>query len=372
MKKERKLNKMENLCKTTVGVDTHIDPKKGNKHVGAGLVSVRTGITLVALVITIIILLILAAITINMTIGQRGILTRAQEAGRNYQESAKREDESLSNFLKEADDIINGINGNGEGTTPSTPEISEVVKGLKAGDYIQYDTGVSTVGKNGVIVCRVLYPVDSEYGLQIISNKNVGEDITLGGNTWEKGKTAYNGAIEKLNSEAGKYVNTAYAYDGRCVGSIPTVQNGIFVNKNKLRDNEGNIQDELDTVTIPEEFTMPSWLTSRDTGCYNTDTNYTIDEVALHSAGIWTTKENYWLASRWANINSSVVSVNLRVVVPGGSIGFYNFWSMHPAGYVYPNSYNYGLRPCISLKSNIIKITGGDGLSEDTAYTIGL
>ncbi len=39
------------------------------------------GITLIALVITIIVLLILAAITINLTIGQGGILKRAQEAG---------------------------------------------------------------------------------------------------------------------------------------------------------------------------------------------------------------------------------------------------------------------------------------------------
>ena len=73
------------------------------------------GITLVALVITIIVLLILAGITINLTVGQRGILTRAQEAGRNYQEAAKKEDEDLAKFLGEADNIIAGIN------TPTTP-----------------------------------------------------------------------------------------------------------------------------------------------------------------------------------------------------------------------------------------------------------
>ncbi|MCI9000041.1 MAG: hypothetical protein HFJ26_03740, partial [Clostridia bacterium] len=75
----------------------------------------KAGITLVALVITIIVLLILAGITINLTIGQRGILTRAQEAGRNYQEAAKKEDEDLTKFLGEADNIIAGIN------TPTTP-----------------------------------------------------------------------------------------------------------------------------------------------------------------------------------------------------------------------------------------------------------
>ena len=75
----------------------------------------KAGITLVALVITIIVLLILAGITINLTVGQRGILTRAQEAGRNYQEAAKKEEEDLAKFLGEADNIIAGIN------TPTTP-----------------------------------------------------------------------------------------------------------------------------------------------------------------------------------------------------------------------------------------------------------
>lgn len=67
------------------------------------------GITLVALVITIIILLILAGITIDLTIGQGGIIRRAQEAGKNYQEASKREEEELTNFLSQADDIINNI-----------------------------------------------------------------------------------------------------------------------------------------------------------------------------------------------------------------------------------------------------------------------
>ncbi len=101
--------------KGNVGVDAHIDPKKRNKNVGAGLVSAGNGITLVALVITIIVLLILAGITINLTVGQKGIITRAQEAGKNYQEAAKKEDEDLGKFLGEADNIIAGIN------TPTTP-----------------------------------------------------------------------------------------------------------------------------------------------------------------------------------------------------------------------------------------------------------
>jgi competence protein ComGC len=64
----------------------------------------KRGITLVALVITIIVLLILAGITINLTVGQDGILTTAQQAGKNYVASASDEQadlDDLSDYLNE-------------------------------------------------------------------------------------------------------------------------------------------------------------------------------------------------------------------------------------------------------------------------------
>ena len=57
--------------------------KKRNNVVGAWCASQR-GITLIALVITIIVLLILAGVTINLTLGENGILTTAQQAAKNY------------------------------------------------------------------------------------------------------------------------------------------------------------------------------------------------------------------------------------------------------------------------------------------------
>ena len=76
-----------------------------------------------ALVITIIVLLILAGITISLTIGQRGILNRAQEAGRNYREVAKGEENELSKFTQEVDNIILEID---TPNLPSEPKYTEV------------------------------------------------------------------------------------------------------------------------------------------------------------------------------------------------------------------------------------------------------
>lgn len=244
---------------------------------------------------------------------------------------------------------------------------------LEAGDYIKYDTGVTTVGDNGIVMFRVLYPEDSEYGLQIISDKNV-QDVTLGGSNWEEGKAAYNGVIEKLNNEAEKYVNPMYAYDGRCVGSISTMRNGIFVDKNKQRDSEGKIQEKIDTVFIPNSWTIPSGWISGDTGCYNGDTNYTTDLTALQGANMYSTGQDYWLASKqvvWYSTDVTGVSFYVRC---GLAIDLNNYWmcNANSGGGTKGNFCTFGLRPCISLKSNSIKITDGDGKSQETAYIIGL
>ena len=76
------------------------------------------GITLIALVVTIIVLLILAAVAINLTIGNNGIFTRAQNATQKWEEASKNEQDEMdkvSNFL---DEYINGKDqsGTGEGT----------------------------------------------------------------------------------------------------------------------------------------------------------------------------------------------------------------------------------------------------------------
>ena len=72
------------------------------------------GITLIALVVTIIVLLILAAVAINLTIGNNGIFTRAQNATQKWEEASKNEQDEMdkvSNFL---DEYMNG-NGGSEG-----------------------------------------------------------------------------------------------------------------------------------------------------------------------------------------------------------------------------------------------------------------
>ena len=60
------------------------------------MIKKENGITLIALVITIIVLLILAAVTIAMLTGENGILTKATKSSKDTRESAIKESLSLA------------------------------------------------------------------------------------------------------------------------------------------------------------------------------------------------------------------------------------------------------------------------------------
>ena len=62
------------------------------------------GITLVALVITIIVLIILAGISITMVLGQDGLIGKSKDGAEKYKESASNEEELLANIDEFIDD----------------------------------------------------------------------------------------------------------------------------------------------------------------------------------------------------------------------------------------------------------------------------
>ena len=90
-------------------------------------------ITLIALVVTIVILLILAGVTITMTLGQNGLFTRAQAGRKEYEKAETRDDlsmlitqytwdkasektdKSLGNYLK--DNVATSVKENSDGKT---------------------------------------------------------------------------------------------------------------------------------------------------------------------------------------------------------------------------------------------------------------
>ena len=69
----------------------------------------ESGITLVALVVTIIVLLILAGVAISLTIGQNGVLTRAQNATQKWDEAGKNEAGEMNTFTNTYDNLLQNL-----------------------------------------------------------------------------------------------------------------------------------------------------------------------------------------------------------------------------------------------------------------------
>ena len=75
----------------------------------------KRGITLIALVVTIVVLLILAGITINMLFSNGGIFKTAQDAANAWNEATVNEQESLNNLADQIGNLVNGQTGDGSG-----------------------------------------------------------------------------------------------------------------------------------------------------------------------------------------------------------------------------------------------------------------
>lgn len=145
---------------------------------------------------------------------------------------------------------------------------------LKEGDWVYYQDATGVTRK-----CIVLWDESSGYGTQIITQNTVG-DVTLGSTDIDEAVEEYNKIIETLNDEAMKYLNTEYASDARCVGSVPNDKNSetkTYYASNAFKNNLGkNVKDS--------------------------DENYILDNDQMNKLGIEYTETgsdyDYWLASR--------------------------------------------------------------------------
>ena len=93
------------------------------------------GITLVALVVTIVVLLILAGVSINLVLGNNGIIAKAQEAKTKQAEASQNDLKGMNGLIEQMESTLNG-SGNGGKTEPET------VPYLPSDDF-HYDTSTS-------------------------------------------------------------------------------------------------------------------------------------------------------------------------------------------------------------------------------------
>ena len=357
----------------------------------------KKGITLIALVITIIVLLILAGVTIATLTGDNGVLTRANDASRETEISSVKEQAQLDIENWVAEELENGRDGiindweqiktildsanpdtenryyeevTAEGVktvngyivpieelySNNSGEIStgKTIEDLKVGEKVNY------IDKNNVTrECIVLYDSSSEYGVQIITADVVENTVTLGSSDFNTSRDSYNNALKTLYDEAQKYLNTTYATSSRCVGSDPadpdwdTITNEAGYYTKEIAEEQNEYQSFLDSYY----------------GIFkNNDEKYNTDWTQMGSIAnvdIKIASSVYWMASRSVEPNSLGCGFDMRHVTSDGlfsdSLYFVN------SDFAFGRSKSRGFRPVFTLKSEI-KVTGGDGVN--TPYTL--
>ena len=314
----------------------------------------NNGITLIALVITIIVLLILAGVSIATLTGENGVLTKASEAGKQTEiaeikEMAQtdilaKQTENEGNISKEEFVEILNKYFKDVPTAEELPEdlstlilttkaeygnydinISEVwngtfpktIESLKAGDKVYYDTGVSSVGDNGVIECVVLYDTEynetngTNYGVQIISADTV-DMVTLGDSDFNTSRDSYNNALKTLYDKAQEYLNLTYASGVRCVGSDPADPDW------DATTNEAGYYTKNEDDSKYFEYMDLYYGTLK-----NGDEKYNVDYTQMETitnVNIKTASSSYWLASRLVSSLSYNTGFIGRIVNTSGNI----------------------------------------------------
>ena len=220
--------------------------KKSKRHISPD----EKAITLIALVVTIVILLILAGVTITMTLGQNGLFIKAQAGRKEYEQAEVREDlsmlitqytwdkasektdKSLGDYLK--DNGATSVNVNADGTTlevtykgytfkvnKDSGEITEVSKGEgsdspttptiipQVGEIVSYTPDTPSTGyelstaKSGYSSAQT---IDSKYDptvwkiMEIDENGNITKLLGIGlTDVYLNGSTGYNNGVYLLN-----------------------------------------------------------------------------------------------------------------------------------------------------------------------------
>ena len=207
-------------------------------------------ITLIALVVTIVILLILAGVTITMTLGQNGLFTRAREGRAAYEESEVRDDlsmlitqyrwdkasektdKSLGDYLK--DNGATSVKANADGTTleveykgyvftvnkdsgeitgvskgegndsPTTPtimpQVGEIVSYTPDTPSTGYDLSTAKSGYSSAQTIDGTYDPTTWKIMEVDENGNITKLLGIGSKTvYFQGSTGYNNGVYLLN-----------------------------------------------------------------------------------------------------------------------------------------------------------------------------
>ena len=364
------------------------------------------GITLIALVITIIVLLILAAISITMLTGDNSILKRATDAKIETEKGQEKEIVALAynsalakkasngdtstvtaedlnteltnqgatadgdtpiiiTFQDSKNNYIIDSKGNVGDYVPPALAVDKLIINLSENEDTKKSPYVNYIDKNGnKILCRVLYGANEQSGIELISVNPVAlvklghDDMKVKDSDFKysgKGKinssgkkcsASYNRAVTTLNEKAEEYINPEFSDKARCVGSNPQNPKDITVTAFTGK------YEYMKTYNYNNKFKVKD---------LNYKNDYTrLDEIGARNFTDESISSYYWLASRRINESSFETEFCILFIDKSGVFNWKQLVWIKSDGNLNGGGVGYGLRPVFHLKSGV-KISGGDG-----------
>lgn len=233
------------------------------------------GITLIALVVTIVVLLVLASISINMTIGENGIVTRAQQARITTELDSYKEQLNLYKTAKKAENdsfyeesLMAGKNSIYYNTKISNEEnsIKDIIKNISDEylDKVEVVKGKLTINTQDKKLIKIAQNMEIEPNPYVINN---GELESNDGNLLlvdDTGTLTLPSSVTKIGE--GAFANVEGLKTIIIPGSVKTIGKGAFRNNATLEKvviEEGvevieesafNACSNLKEVTLPESL----------------------------------------------------------------------------------------------------------------------
>ena len=312
----------------------------------------ENGITLVALVITVVIMLILAAVAIGSVTGD-GLFSKTRQAAEAYENASKKESDQIQTLMNEIDKYLTGNNVS-EGVDPE--EVAVV------GDFVNYSVQVDSNG-NDVIDEGETYDkwrildFDNNGHMEIVCYN--GPNFTLGSSTASTVKTRYANAIKILNDESIPYGEGTYGYSTRHLGSNPSNPSSY----EKIDESYIKFYEDYDNIESNANYR------------YLEQTHHESDLAAVKSFsntedGKKLAGSNSWLASRGVGAGSYYSSFRMCYVTSSGSLGDYYLFYVYSDGRESVGIGNNALAPVVILESGVKIIEGsGDG-SENSPWQL--
>lgn len=203
--------------------------------------SKQTGITLIALVVTIIILIILAGVSISMIVGDNGIITQAQRAKEETEKAQKEEQESLNilQYTLETGNII---------LTDKTVEDMKT-----EGTYMTTNTQIKDNKGNKLVVPKG-FKIAEDSGINVAEGVVIeDDDMTEDGNGDERGNQFVWVPVSNLNQDgSNKITKTDGSQVEITLGRYTFDENGV----EKIEQSAENYTNEISISNYYKELTV--------------------------------------------------------------------------------------------------------------------